>query len=159
MKVKSRKYQVLSILVTLIALGTFFVQGCNKHDAPPQDPNLTMQLTDEALQGGENGTINAKFLALVSEAVLHLGMGDVEIDNERGDEEQYTRRQNDRTLEQHTGGTYYQLSQDIQLLPEPLLAHGSVERALFSCQRACERPAGRHRTQTGFQTGNHPAIA
>ena len=43
------------------------------------------------------------------EAILHLRMGDVEIDNEGGDEEQNTRRQDNGTLEKHKGRASYQL--------------------------------------------------
>jgi len=50
-----------------------------------------------------------KFLSFRPEASFHLRMGDVEIDNEGGDEEQDPRRQDNGTLEKHKGRVSYQL--------------------------------------------------
>lgn len=52
-----KKYLVIVVLILMVSLGLMFVQGCSRHDSPP-DPNQTMQLTSEQLQGGANGTID-----------------------------------------------------------------------------------------------------
>lgn len=57
MNAPRRKSLVLFSILTFIVLGVVLVQSCSKKDSVG-NPNDTMLLTDEPLQGGENGTIN-----------------------------------------------------------------------------------------------------
>lgn len=59
MDIHLKKYGVLAFIFAITGLGVFSIQSCSKHDdIPSQDPNETMQLTDEELEGGINGSIN-----------------------------------------------------------------------------------------------------
>ncbi len=55
MKSHYKKPFVIGVISLSMAM-TIYLQGCSKHEVSPDQP--TGQLTDEALQGGVNGTIN-----------------------------------------------------------------------------------------------------
>ncbi|MEO6851189.1 MAG: di-heme oxidoredictase family protein [Mucilaginibacter sp.] len=59
MKNRLKRNLIFSLLVVALAIGIVTIQSCSKNqDSLHQNPNETMQLTDEAFQGGQNGTIN-----------------------------------------------------------------------------------------------------
>lgn len=59
MKNHLKRNLIFSLIVAVLVTGVVTIQSCSKtRDSSYQDPNETMQLTDEALQGGQNGTIN-----------------------------------------------------------------------------------------------------
>lgn len=57
MKVRKTKILIFSLFTGFIAGGLFSIQSCNKQDVPV-DPETSMQLTGEQLQGGQTGSID-----------------------------------------------------------------------------------------------------
>src|SRR6185312_3083083 len=56
MNISKQKIIIFFLISLFLFSGIFGIQSCGKNDAPG-DPNTSLQLTDEQLQGGQNGSI------------------------------------------------------------------------------------------------------